>query len=63
MGLRHHDVKGFVDPAARLKPAEKEVALPKFWDGQDEVALLGLEYPPEIAVALRGRSSGRRSWS
>jgi hypothetical protein len=43
VGLHHHGVKSFVDPAAWLEPIGKEAALPQFWDGQADVAYLGGE--------------------
>ncbi len=58
VGLHHHGVKGFVDPAARLEPAGKEAALPQFWDGQAKVAHLGREHPLAVAVAVGGALIG-----
>ena len=58
VGLHHHGVEGLVDPAMRFEPVGEEAALPKFGDGQGEVAHLGGEHPLPIAVAVGGALIG-----
>ena len=54
VGLHHHGVKSFVEPAARLEPVGKEAALTQFGDSQAEIAHLGGEQPLAVAVAVGG---------
>ncbi len=52
VGLHHHCVECYVDPAAWLEPVGEEAVLTMFGDGQGELANLGGEHPLPIAVAV-----------
>ena len=54
VGLHHHGVKSFVDPATRLEPVREEAALPQLGDGQAEIAHLGGQQPLAVAIAVGG---------